>query len=431
MASGNERVPNKAEVEKELERLLASKRLKAAPNQARMLRYVVRQRLQDTDVSEAIIGHALFPHWIEDGSDDVRVTARNLRNTLARYYAEEGAGNPVVITLPRGPKYRALFSFNSPAAKPYERGLHLYAALKHTIDAEKAIEQFNKAIALDPGYAPAFAAKAEVEFSRAFFWQWPFPKDAVALAEASANEALRLSPTLWKPYLVLGMVHCARCAWDKAESSFKAALRASSEDVQRHAWYAAYLMATGREQKALRLVAESARDAPGDPAAQSLHALLLYVTRQFDKAEAILHEVETPTHWFTHIVLACVLPCIRESDEAWIHARRANVLIGDGLPGFEALCMRDGKQETRPFREERNRHLLSNLKDYPGQHALQLALCHIALGEPQDAIAALRRARREHDPMMIWAHLWPLFDPLRKYAGFRQLIDQMGFPGRR
>src|SRR5882724_5020726 len=186
MASGNDGVPNKAEVEKELERLLASKRLKVAPNQAKLLKFVVRQCLQNAKVSEAIIGHALFPHWIEDGSDDVRVTARNLRNTLARYYAEEGTGNAIVITLPRGPKYRPVFSFNSPAAKPYERGLHLYAALKHTIDAEKAIEQFNKAIALDPGYAPAFAAKAEVEFSRAFFWQWPFPKDAVALAEASA-----------------------------------------------------------------------------------------------------------------------------------------------------------------------------------------------------------------------------------------------------
>ena len=93
-------------------------------------------------------------------------------------------------------------------------------------------------------------------------------------------------------------------------------------------------MATGREQKALRLAAENAGQAPGDPVAQSLHALLLYMTRRFDKAEELLREIETPTHWFTHTVLACVLPCNRESDEAWFHAKRANAILGDALPSF-------------------------------------------------------------------------------------------------
>jgi tetratricopeptide (TPR) repeat protein len=396
-----------------------------------MLRYVVRQRLQDIEIKEAIIGRALFPRWMKDGTDDVRVTAHNLRNSLARYYAEEGMSDPVVIMLPRGAKYQPVFSFNSPAAKPYERGVHLYAALQKRLDADKAVEQFDKAIALDPAYAAAHAAKAEAEFSRAFLWGWPFAKESVALAEASAKEALRLSPTLWKPHVVLGMVHSARCEWEKADASFKSALRASSEDTRRHAWYAAYLMATGRTKKALQLVTENARNAPGDPVAQTLHALFLYVNREFDEAESLLHEVETPTHWFTHVILDCVLPCTRDTDEAWFHIERAHRILGVGFPGLEAVCMKTGKPETLPYREEQKRSTLHILEANPKQNALHLGLCYLAMGEPRKAVAALRRARRDHDPLMIWAHLWPVFDPLRKYAGFRQLIEEMNFPAER
>ena len=183
MASAHDGAPSRTEVEKELERLLASKRFKAAPNQARMLRYVVRQRLQDAELSEAVIGHALFPHWIEEFP--LRRCARNRpqspQHARALLRGRRNDRSHRDHPPPRPENTGRCFPSILRRQKPYERGLHLYSSLAaRGRCAGRAIEQFDKAIALDAAHAPAFAAKAEVEFSRAFFWQWPFPKEAVA-----------------------------------------------------------------------------------------------------------------------------------------------------------------------------------------------------------------------------------------------------------
>jgi hypothetical protein len=90
--------------------------------------------------------------------------------------------------------------------------------------------------------------------------------------------------------------------------------------------------------------------------------------------------------------------------------------------------MGSGSPKTQAFREARTRELLTLIKGILPPMPFQLALCYLAVGEPQKAIAELRRARDEHDPLMIWAHLWPFFDPLRKHPAFRQLVRQMRFP---
>lgn len=427
MASVDDRVPNKAGVEKQLARMLASKRLKNAPAQSDLLKYVVEKRLENIRITEAIIGPEVFPGWTKDGSDDVRIAAKNLRETLTRYYAEEGAADPVVITLPRGPGYRPLFSYSSPAVKFYARGRDQFAALTIRRDHLSATSHINKAIALDPSYAPAHAVLAEIRLTYATYGEFPDTKEHVARAEASAKEALRLSSGLWRPYVVLGIVHSSRGAWGKAEASFKAALKASREDTERHAWYAAYLLATGRKRKARQLVAEAAREAPGDLVAQSVHALFLYAMRDFEAAEALLGDMQHSNHWLSKVALACIR-LHRGSHAAWFYLNRAHIFFGiEVFPGFEALCLRGGDAEAQQMGEAMARDRLPHLKRAP----LQSALCHLALDEPQKAIAELRRARDEHEPLMIWAHLWPFFDPLRKHPAFRQLVRGMHFPSTR
>ena len=90
--------------------------------------------------------------------------------------------------------------------------------------------------------------------------------------------------------------------------------------------------------------------------------------------------------------------------------------------------MSGGTLKTREFREMRTRELLNYLKLFSAPMPLQLALGYLASGDPDSAVAELYRARDAHDPLMIWAHLWPFLDPLRGHGGFRQLIREMGFP---
>jgi hypothetical protein len=56
---------------------------------------------------------------------------------------------------------------------------------------------------------------------------------------------------------------------------------------------------------------------------------------------------------------------------------------------------------------------------------LQLALGHMGLGDTESAARMLTRAADEGDPLMVWLHLLPLFDPLRDDPAFQALIRRM------
>src|SRR5271155_3948015 len=95
--------PNNEEIKTQLSRVLASRRFKKATSCAPLLQYVVEMALADEPIKEEMIGRALFPGWVKDLFDDVRVTATHLRDYLAKYYANEGRDDFVLIDLPPGP----------------------------------------------------------------------------------------------------------------------------------------------------------------------------------------------------------------------------------------------------------------------------------------------------------------------------------------
>jgi hypothetical protein len=101
-----------------LDTVLASARFRACPRLASFLRFVVMatlngrgDRLKGYTIAIGALGRA---ESFDPQSDPiVRVEAVRLRRALARYYAAEGARNPVAIELPLGgyvPVFRRLHS---------------------------------------------------------------------------------------------------------------------------------------------------------------------------------------------------------------------------------------------------------------------------------------------------------------------------------
>ena len=111
-----------ADVQAELERVLASKGFAGAERQRRMLRYIVEQTLagRTDELKEYSVGVEVFDR--DDKYDPrldsiVRVEAGRLRSRLDEYYNGDGAAAPVRITLPRG-GYVAQFEARQPAPSP-------------------------------------------------------------------------------------------------------------------------------------------------------------------------------------------------------------------------------------------------------------------------------------------------------------------------
>jgi TolB-like protein len=95
------------EVRTELERILASKGFQSAGRLSRLLRYVTEKTLagESEQLKEYAVGVEVFdrdPSYDPRVDSIVRVEAGRLRARLDEYYANDGAANPLRITLPKG-----------------------------------------------------------------------------------------------------------------------------------------------------------------------------------------------------------------------------------------------------------------------------------------------------------------------------------------
>src|SRR5690348_6196446 len=89
-----------------LERILRSETFQRCDRLKRLLVFIVRETAdgRGDDLKEYVIGVRVFrkEEWFDPRTDPiVRVQARRLRAKLARYYRDEGRGDPTLIALPK------------------------------------------------------------------------------------------------------------------------------------------------------------------------------------------------------------------------------------------------------------------------------------------------------------------------------------------
>ena len=162
----------------QLERILKSPALATSPSLCRFLRYIVEETLagHSGSIKEYSLGVNVFGR-----GDDfnprldpiVRVQARNLRSRIARYYAGEGAADPVVVELPKG----------------------AYVPLFHVVEKPAPLTPVSEEAIEPPAAAPTPASNPESERAS---WQRP------ALIVAAALVVL-LAIVVW----VLARTHAA------------------------------------------------------------------------------------------------------------------------------------------------------------------------------------------------------------------------------
>src|ERR1700704_1850766 len=109
-----------ARIQEQLRRILSSRTFRTAQREKTLLRYLVERTIggRGRELKEYTVGvEALGCGESFDPRRDtiVRVQARNARLRLSRYYADEGAHDPLRIELPKG-GYAARFSEATQAA---------------------------------------------------------------------------------------------------------------------------------------------------------------------------------------------------------------------------------------------------------------------------------------------------------------------------
>ncbi len=154
------------------------------------------------------------------------------------------------------------------------RGLQLLHRFERK-NMEMARGMFERAIELDPGYAPAHAGLAD---AHSWFYEWwgGSQADARAADEAS-RRALALAPGLAEAHASRGFVLSIQRRYSEAASEFEEAIRLNPRSFDAHYYFARTCFAWGRIEQSVELFRRASEVRPEDYQGPILMAQSLWV----------------------------------------------------------------------------------------------------------------------------------------------------------
>jgi DNA-binding winged helix-turn-helix (wHTH) protein/Tfp pilus assembly protein PilF len=305
------------------------------------------------------------------------------------------------------------------AEQAYRNGLRLMRQ-RNLPGAIKAVEEFQRALQLQPASPRVLAGLAEVSSTI---------RPSTASVEM-AERAVTLDPHCGECQAVLGFLRFTQqWRWTDAENHLRNAMRLQPHDGQTIHWYAQLQVIRGKPAKALELIDEALRR---DPELWNLYVLragALYVMRNYAAA------VEA-----TEKALALNLIA------AWDWRSRAFFQLGVHREGVRALMMNLGAWTSNSPERVSQRtsemvamfdeaglkgtlgSLLEETRDGGARpvHAFNRAMWQSLLGDDQAALSELEIGLAGSSFDMIYVAQEPAFHRLRGQARFQAVLEKMG-----
>ena len=287
---------------------------------------------------------------------------------------------------------------------------------------------FERAIALDPQYAPAYAALAEYHVWQAAGVVSAGTLQALQLGRQAALRALELDPLLPEAHAVAGQI-CAALDYDWAASE-QHYLRAIASNPTAAAVRFSYshwcLRPTGRLTEAL---SEVERALELDPLSQSygvVRAYLLSFTGRYEEAANVARRSfdMDPNHSLAQLVLSYILACQGRSQEAVDLAERTLQVHGR----YPLTLMYAGAVLAMTGRRDAARGILVELEAMAAKTnslAGPLTVVNCALGNLDDAFQWADRAIDQRDQQVLGLKNTPLFENLRSDPRYPALLRRM------
>lgn len=118
-------------------------------------------------------------------------------------------------------------------------------------NVESAQQLFERALALDPGFAEAHAALSEVH-GRMYWWRYDPSPARVEHQQKEAEAAMRLGPDLPQSHAAMGLVHYwGHRDYQRAIAEFRIALKGMPSDAQLWGWITSVNLRWGKWDEAV------------------------------------------------------------------------------------------------------------------------------------------------------------------------------------
>ena len=311
----------------------------------------------------------------------------------------------------------------------YLKGRFLWT--KRTSDAlMKGVEYFEQAIAIDPGYARAYAGLAD-SYSLLGWYRYLPTTEAFEQTKRAARTAVGLDDTLAEAYTSLAYAEFLYdWDWSGAERDFERAIRLNpSYPTVRH-FYAEYLMAMGRFDEAYEQMLHGQRLDPLALGIATGVGWALYYLGRYEEAIEEYHNVQVLDPNFA------ILPWFL--GPAYVKAGRYEEAIAlydrymerSPHPGLaanrlQALWLSGRREEAERVRTELEER--ARTEPVPADY---MALVYATVGEVAAACDALERAVEERCWSLVFLGVDPNFDSLRGEPRFQAILRSLALAAR-
>jgi TolB-like protein/Tfp pilus assembly protein PilF len=304
----------------------------------------------------------------------------------------------------------------------YLKGKFFGERLNQT-DSDKAIELLQRAVAIDPAFALAWAELSRIHAAQAGFGFAPI-NEGMERARAAAQKALELAPDLAEAHLALGAVRESHdWDWRAAEACYRRAreLAPGLSAVQHQS--ATLARCLGRLEEAAQFNRSAVLLDPLSPRTQRQAGLINFVTHRYDDAASAFQLAMdlAPTAGLSHAFLALTRLAQGRVEEA-------TALAGlEPHDVFRTLAMTMIHHASGATAQS-DAALQSLFEQYGWTAAYQVAEAYAYRGEIDKAFEWLDTAYAQRDPGMMWLATDWFLDLLHADPRWAPLMQRMGLP---
>ncbi len=291
---------------------------------------------------------------------------------------------------------------------------------------QQGIEYFQKAIDLDPTYAPAYAGLADCH-NMLVVYGVSQPKDGFPKAKEAAIKALEIDESLAEAHTSLAFI---KFRWDRdrveAEREFQLAIKHQPSYAPAHQWYSSFLVALERFDEA---VAEAKRAQELEPfsfIASSHQGWILYLAGRNDEAiDQGTKLLNLDSNFF---------PALRYRGLAYEQKGKYREAIADfqkavKLSGSPLMLAHLGHAYAASGEKAKAQAVLAELRDLQEQRYVSpytVAAIYAGLGERDQTFKWLEKAHEERDIWLMNLKVDPAFAKFQSDRRFPDLLTRIG-----
>ena len=291
----------------------------------------------------------------------------------------------------------------------------------------RGVEYLQRAIQLDPNYAPVYAELAQC-ISVPCYYGSVDPKVAYPQARASAMRALELDPDLAEGHAVLSnILQTYDWNWVTAEKGYKRAIQLNPNYATAHYHYSYLLAERARFDEAIHEATEALSRDPMSALLNAGLAFVLLLARKYDRCitQAMTAIEVDPNMTLSYMVLGTAYAQSGNYPEA-IEVYEKGIALG-GMFALQKSFI--GHVHARCGNQEGVLNVLRELQQLATTTYVPMmasVLVYAGMGEHDLAMEALESACNNRETTLVFLKSWPYFDRIRHDPRFQEIERRVG-----